>query len=274
MPRPEVLQLQALFGPGGAAPDRAAGLSSVIDRIAHMNDVFLDAAGRAAAGRLADDLARVFGDRLRVVAAYEPAMIAGPDSAAIHTLALVDAVRTDDLSALLTVVAAWHKARLATPLLLAQEEFERTLDVFPLEYQSILSRHVVIRGAWPSTKMSVGSADLRRACERQVKGHLIHLREGFLETHGRPSSVADLVRASVPAFRASLQNVARLHLSPAGSDEELAAFAQSGLKADGATVRDVLAFGRGGEAADAPPLLPRYIALVEQFWRAVDHDAV
>ena len=239
-----------------------------------MNDAFLDAAGRAAAGRLADDLARVFGDRLRVVVAYEPAMRADGDAAAVHTLALVDAVRSDDLSALLTVVAAWHKGGLATPLLLAQEEFERTLDVFPLEYQSILSRHVVIRGGWPSTHMSVGSADLRRAIERQIKGHLIHLREGFLETQGRPSSVADLIRASVPAFRASLQNVARLHLSPAASDADLAAFAESGLKADAATVRDVISFGRGGQAADAPPLLPRYIALVEQLWRAVDRDAI
>lgn len=239
-----------------------------------MSEASLTETERAAAGRLADDLARVFGDRLRVVVAYEPAMRTAADVSAVHTLALVDTVRSDDLSALLTVVAAWHKGGLATPLLLAQEEFERTLDVFPVEYQSILSRHVVVRGSWPSTNMSVTSADLRRGVERQIKGHLIHLREGFLETHGRPSSVADLIRASVPAFRAALQNVARLRLSPAGTDEELVSFAQSELKADAATVRDVIAFGRGGQAADAPPLVQRYVALVEQLWRAVDRDAI
>jgi hypothetical protein len=238
-----------------------------------MTDAFLDAAERTAAGRLADDLARVFGDRLRVVAAYEPSTGVGADGALVYTIALVDRVRNADLSALLTVVPAWHKARLATPLLLAQEEFERTLDVFPLEYQSILSRHVVIRGAWPSEAMTVGSADLRRGCERQIKGHLIHLRGGFLETLGRPSAVAELIRASVPAFRAALQNIARLHESTAATDEELAAFAASALQADGAATRDVLAFGRGGQAADGPALFPRYTNLVQHLWRTVDRDA-
>jgi hypothetical protein len=238
-----------------------------------MTDAFLDAAERTAAGRLADDLARVFGDRLRVVAAYEPSTGVGADGALVYTIALVDRVRNADLSALLTVVPAWHKARLATPLLLAQEEFERTLDVFPLEYQSILSRHVVIRGAWPSEAMTVGSADLRRGCERQIKGHLIHLREGFLETHGRPSAIADLIRASAPAFRAALQNVARLNGSPARTDDELASFSHEAFDADAATARDVLVFGRGGVATDAPALLPRYVDLVEQLWRAVDRNA-
>jgi hypothetical protein len=237
-----------------------------------MND-FLNAAGRTAADRLADDLARVFGERLRVVAAYEPASSVGADGPIVHTIALVDRVGADDLSALVTVVPAWHKARLATPLVLAQDEFERTLDVFALEYQTILSRHVVIRGAWPSAVMAVNSADLRRACERQVKGHLIHLRGGFLETLGRPSAVAELIRASVPAFRAALQNIARLHESTAATDEELAAFAASALQADGAATRDVLAFGRGGQAADGPALFPRYTNLVQHLWRTVDRDA-
>jgi hypothetical protein len=192
----------------------------------------------------------------------------------VHTLALVDRLGIDDLSALLTVVPAWHKARLATPLLLAQDEFERTLDVFPLEYQSILSRHQVIRGSWPNQGAQVTPADLRRACERQVKGHLIHLREGFLETHGRPSAIADLVRASVPAFRASLQNVGRLRGAHLATDDEIARFAGTVLGLDDAAVRETLAFTRSGAGADVAGLLPRYVAAVEHLWRAVDRNEV
>jgi hypothetical protein len=239
-----------------------------------MTDGYLTAAEQSAAGRLADDLARVFGSRLIAVVAYRPAAGAGSGANVVHTLALVDRVRVEDLSALFTVIAAWHKAKLATPLLLAREEFERTLDVFPLEYQSILSRHVVIRGAWPSESLSVSTADLRRGCERQIKGHLIHLRGGYLETQGRPTAAAELIRASVPAFRAALQNIARLNRSPAASDAELVAFAQSDLGADGAITRQVLAFEGSGQSADAPALLTRYIDLVEGLWRSVDRDAV
>lgn len=237
-----------------------------------MNDGFPNDTARDAAERLADDLVRVFGERVRVIAAYQSSSPAGPDQSVIHTIALVDRVRPDDLSALLTVVSAWHKARLATPLLLAQEEFERSLDVFPLEYQSILSRHHVLRGAWPPGVPAVNSADLRRACERQIKGHLIHLRGGFLETQGRPSAVADLIRASLPPFRAALQNIARLHQQECATDDELAAFAQKSLEADAATLREVLAFGRSGSTPDAATLLPRYVGVVEQLWRAVDRN--
>ncbi len=233
-----------------------------------MTQDFLTAAARGAAAHLADDLARVFGERLCVLAAYEPASAETSD-AAVHTIAIVDRVTMDDLSALLTVVPAWHKAKLATPLLIGREEFERSLDVFPIEYQAILSGHVVIRGAWPVPQVQVSAADLRRACERQIKGHLIHLREAFLETHGRPTAVAALVRASVPPFRASLRHVAQLQGVTAQRDDELVAFAHS-ISIDSAVVKDVLAFGGAGQAADAAQLLPRYIAVTEQLWRVVD----
>lgn len=219
---------------------------------------------RGAVERLADDLARVFADRLQVVVAYLPGIASGDDT--VHALALADRVAMEDLSALLTMVPAWHKARLATPLLLAREEFERSLDVFPLEYQAILLDHVVLRGRWP-TSLQVGAADLRRACERQIKGHLIHLREGFLETHGRPSAVAGLLRASVSAFRATLRQIARLEGAAAASDADLVSFAES-IAVDSAAVRDVLASGDSG--TDAPALLPRYLNAAEQLWRAVD----
>lgn len=233
-----------------------------------MGHEFLSAAARGAADRLAEDLTRVFGDRLHVVAAFEPASADSGD-AAVHTIALVDRVTMADLTSLLTVVPAWHKARLATPLLIGREEFERTLDVFPLEYQAILTNHVVLRGGWPTPPLQVGSADLRRGCERQIKGHLIHLREGYLETHGRPAAVAGLVRASVPPFRASLRQIARLQGAVAENDADLVAFAERSA-VDAATIKDVLAFSAAGQAADAAQLLTRYIAVTEQLWRVVD----
>ena len=229
---------------------------------------FFSAAARGAAERLADDLARVFGDRLRMVAAYEPASTDSGD-AALHTVALVDRVTMNDLTALLTVVPAWHKARLATPLVIGREEFARSLDVFPIEYQAILSNHVVLRGSWPEPDLNVSSADLRRACERQIKGHLIHLREAFLETHGRPTAVAGLLRASVPPFRAALRQIARLQGAPGDTDADLIAFAKQ-VSVDAGTVREVLAFGASGQAADASQLLSRYVEATEQLWRVVD----
>ena len=45
-------------------------------------------------------------------------------------------------------------------------------------------------------------ADRRRGCELEAKSHVIHLREGFLETHGDSRRITDLIAASAPALAA------------------------------------------------------------------------
>ena len=62
-----------------------------------------------------------------------------------------------------------------------------------------------------STGLDVDPADLRRACEVQARSHLLHLREGFLETRGqrRRARRCSIVRSAAP-FAALLTSVARL----------------------------------------------------------------
>ena len=116
----------------------------------------------------------------------------------------------DDLRTSAGRVAAWHDAGLATPLLLAAREFERSLDAFPLEFGAILADHVVVSGTNPFASLAVDAADVRRACEVQARSHLLHLREGFLETRGRGDALSDLIVQSAPAFAALVASIARL----------------------------------------------------------------
>src|SRR5574340_925708 len=173
--RPRPAGLPKCRHPVGPNPARIGGREGAAYN-GRMAEEFLSEKERLALERLAEDLARVFGPRLRTLVAYEPATAPAARDRVVHSLALVDALSFDDLANMLTVVPAWHKSGLATPLILGRDEFQRTLDVFPIEYGAILARHVVVRGEWPRPAASVADADLRRACERQIKGHLIHLR--------------------------------------------------------------------------------------------------
>ena len=56
----------------------------------------------------------------------------------------------------------------------------------------------------------VTPADVRRALEVQAKSHLIHLREGFLETGGHAREVARLIHGSIGSFATLLINLADL----------------------------------------------------------------
>src|SRR5690349_14900828 len=134
----------------------------------------------------------------------------GHQAAAARTLAIVESLSAQDLRACADRVAAWHDMGLATPLVLIAQEFERSLDVFPLEFGAILSDYAVIAGRDPFEQLTVDPADVRRACEVQARGHLLHLREGFIEAAGNGHAVAVLVVQSAAPFAALLTSVARL----------------------------------------------------------------
>jgi hypothetical protein len=223
---------------------------------------------RAALDRLAADLGRVFGTRLRSLAAYglrAPAV----EPRVIHTLALVDRLGFEDLAACLPRAAEWRRQSLAVPLILEHEEFLRTLDVFPLEYGDIIAHHVLVTGDNPFATARVAPDDVRRACEHSAKSHLIHLREGFLETGGDPNAVARLIAASAAPFRALLGNIARL---ADDDDDDVAATAERQIGVPASVVRDVLSAGAGAQTTITDPtaLLSRYVAAVERVWEYVD----
>jgi hypothetical protein len=200
------------------------------------------------------DLQRLFGARLQSIVAYGD----GDDPEGLHTLALVESLTFQDLAACAPLVGGWHKARLAVPLILSRNEFARTLDVFPIEYGGIIARHTVVLGENPFAGMQVREPDLRRACELHTKSHLIHLREGFLESGGHPVAVGRLMSASAPALRALVANLEGLDAGiarRAGVTPEL--------------IAEVTAAG-SSSIADPSPLFARYVSAVERLWQEVD----
>lgn len=217
------------------------------------------------------DLRHIFADRLHSLVAYGP-RIEGEGDGPLTCLALVDTLGLGDLEACSRMAHRWERHGLAIPLILPEQEFRRSLDAFPLEYGEILRMHQHVFGPDPFDGVSISHEDLRRACETQVKSHLLHLREGFMEAGGRPQAIASLVSTSAPAFAALLRNVARLNGSPSSNRADAT---RQGARAAGlpdGAVTDVLALDRQSSipTTDAARLFPQYISAVEQLARAVD----
>jgi hypothetical protein len=199
------------------------------------------------------DLRSIFGSRLKSVVAYgNGAAGREPD----QTLAVVDHPTIDDLRAVADRIAAWHDLGLATPLLLGAHEFARSLDAFPYEFGAILSNHAVVSGANPFEGLRVDPSDLRRACEVQARSHLLHLREGYLETRGRSDALADLIARSAPAFTGLVENVKRL--SPGWSAPDIVQELQT------------IAGGKLLTSERARKLFPDYLAAVDGLVHYID----
>ncbi len=226
---------------------------------------------QAAADALVADLRTVFGARLRAVVTYGP-RLEGDDQAPLATLALVATLGVSDLEGCARLTAHWERTGVATPLLLPEPEFRRSLDAFPLEYAEIIRAHARVFGDDPFTDVAIAPDDLRRACETQVKSHLVHLREGFIESGGKPTAVASLVAASAPAFAALLRNVARL--TGVTTTNRMDA-TRDGARAAGVPddlLAQLLALERPAAipAGDAARLFPDYLAAVERLADLVD----
>jgi len=226
---------------------------------------------RHAAQRVATELSAIFGSRLRSVVAYGAQLDGQPD-APVNCLALVDTLSIADLDGCAARSTAWQRAGVATPLILPVDEFRQSLDAFPLEYGEILRAHDTVYGQNILDGVTIAAADLRRACETQVKSHLLHLRESYVEAGGHPVAIAELVKASAPAFGALLRNVARL--SGVNSSSRMEATLE-GARIAGLperVVADVLSLERPASIPQSDParLFPVYLAAVEQLARAVD----
>jgi len=226
---------------------------------------------KPAAESLVADLRNVFGDRLRAVVAYGP-ILDGAKDAPLTCLALVASLTAEDLQACSQLAGRWERAHIATPLVLPEQEFMRSLDTFPLEYGEIIRAHERVYGADPFTTATIARDDLRRACELQAQSHLLHLREAFIESGGSPTAVARLVTSSAPSFTALLRNVARLHGVSTGDRAEVTrAGAQAAGMPEG-LVTDMLNLERQGgvQAVDVSRSFPEYLASVERLARVID----
>ncbi len=217
----------------------------------------LSAEARRAFQALAGDVTRVFGHRLIAVVAY------APTRGAVFT----DTIEAADLDALSVLTDTWHRGGLDTPLLLTAEEFRRSLDVFPIEYQAIIDRHVVITGTPPFAGAAVSPEELRRACEAQAKGHLIHLRQAWVDAAGHSDQLAAKLAASALPLRALLSHVAKLE-GDANADP-LAVASRIGAHDD--ILNAVLALETQPDGARVlVARLPQYLAACEHVWAYID----
>ncbi|MFN7915051.1 MAG: hypothetical protein U0Q55_06905 [Vicinamibacterales bacterium] len=197
------------------------------------------------------DLRTIFSGRVSSFLTY-----GAPSDGPVATLVIVDRVGADELRYCAERTPSWHSRGLATPLILQASEFERSLDAFPFEFGSILASYEVVSGADPFAGLSVDPADLRRACEVQARSHLLHLREGFMETQGRNDVLAQLVMQSAAPLAALLEHVGRLGGAPATAP----ALARVAQLAPGGTI----------SSDEARTIFPGYLSAMDELVTALD----
>jgi hypothetical protein len=150
----------------------------------------------------------------------------------INSVLVLKEINLPELDIIASVEKRFRKKLLGQPLIITEDYISRSLDVFPIEFLDIKLLHKIIYGPDPFVKLSINKATLRLQCERDLKGKLIHLRQGYIACSGKPRAVKALLLQAFPGFfpllRAMLHIVGMHAEPPAGKtnilDEAESAF--------------------------------------------------
>jgi len=190
----------------------------------------------------------------------------------INVVLIVDAMGTDTLERLQAPLARWREVAHALPLLLTRAEWRRSADAYPLEIAEMQTGYRVLRGTDPLTGLVVRPTDLRQALERELRGKLLRLRQGYALLHGDGTKLGDFVRRSVSTILFLARGVLVLvGEAPPGDPVDLVQALGRVAGFDGDVLaRLVTRQGTEGWAC-AESDMRGYLAAVESAARFVDH---
>ena len=89
---------------------------------------------------------------------------------------------------------------MATPLFMTKAFIVASLDVYPIEFLNMKRHYLVVHGEDVLRDLAFDRDSVRRQCERELKGKLLLLRTGFLETADRAQDLKRLMAGSITAF--------------------------------------------------------------------------
>ena len=151
-----------------------------------------------------DDYKALYGADLVSIILYGSATGKGfqPGKSDINLMIVLTEDGIEHLDRAFDLVSKWRKKGVAVPLFLTEEYVKTSLDVFPMEYLSFRNNHIQVFGKAILKDLEFDPEFLRLQCEREIKGKLLLLRKGFIETSGKGKALKGLVKQALPALMA------------------------------------------------------------------------
>ena len=151
---------------------------------------------------ITEDYKKIFGDDLISIILYGSGTgnEFQPGKSDLNFLIILSDETIDHLDRAIETVSRWRKKKVATPLFMTKSYIESSLDSYPLEFLNIKKNYILVYGEDVLKDISLEAHHIRLQCEREIKGKLLLLREGFLETEGKQKRIKELINASITAF--------------------------------------------------------------------------
>ncbi|MEK6692854.1 MAG: hypothetical protein AABY44_05445 [Nitrospirota bacterium] len=162
--------------------------------------------------KFSEEMRSVFGKNIISILLYGSAVGDNfdPERSDINFLIVFSKIDMDILRKYTGVSGKWQKKKVATPLILTEDYILNSADVFPIEFLELKENHVLLYGKNILKDLTVDLENLKLQVEEQLKGKLLHLRGGFLDSGERKGYLERLLTSSLIAFVPIFRNVLRL----------------------------------------------------------------
>ena len=151
---------------------------------------------------LTQDYLKIFGSDLVSLIVYGSAAAGAyvKGKSDINLLIVLTNAGKNKLDAAFEKLNYWKKRKIATPLVMTKEFIETSLDSYPIEFLNMKNSHILVYGENVLADIAFKPEDLRLQIEREIKGKIILLTQGYLETEGSARQLRQLIRNSFTAF--------------------------------------------------------------------------
>jgi predicted nucleotidyltransferase len=149
-----------------------------------------------------EDLKGIYGEGLQSIILYGSGARGDyvPGKSDINFLVVLDENAVDDLERAQPLIPKWKKRAVALPLVMTKAFICSSIDVYPVEFLNMKRHYQVVYGEDVLKDLVFDGKTLRLQCERELKGKLMLLRTGFLDTAGKAEDLRRLMAASITAF--------------------------------------------------------------------------
>jgi hypothetical protein len=189
----------------------------------------------------------------------------------LHLMIVCADLEPETLGKLGDPVHWWLKHEQPWPRLFTPEMIRDSVDIYPIELLDITRHHRVLAGRDALASVQVDLTLLRLQCERELREKLMRLREGYVESRGKPKHLRQLLAASYSSFALVWRGC--LHLfggSVPAHDREVAAALCRRLELDPGPLEEVAQIAAGTAAGDEGAVFARYYRALGEMVARID----
>jgi hypothetical protein len=192
----------------------------------------------------------------------------------LNVLYVVRSVDVEALEKAEPIANWWRRFGNPAPLLMGEQEMERSTDAFPVEFLDLHDQHRVLYGSDPVAQVKIDRHYHRVQVEHELRAKLLALRQRYVGIHRDGKAVLDLMLGALPSFAALFRHALILGGEAAPSRKrEVFERAAARFGLDAAPFLAMLEVREGKRKrrqVDARPVFEAYYAGVRRACDAVD----